>query len=438
MADWVDMIIRKREGEPLSSEEVSSFVEAIQREEIAMEQASAFLMAVVLNGLDEAETGAFTRALLSSGQMLRFTDLSYPPADIAETGGIGGNAALVALPVAAAFGVKIPVLGEKSLRHVGGLLDKFESIPNFRTDINVQEFQESVRTVGIAVIGQTTEMAPAEIRMNQIRANTGTIGGISLTIASLLARKGSVGARGLVAEIPCGSGGLAKNLQQAHDMADQIFNVGEDLGFHVGGIITDRDNPAGHAIGDSLEMQEAIAVLKGEGPEDLREVAVNLAAGLLIVSQMVTDLPRGRALALEAIRDQRAFRKLKEMVSNQGGDTQVLDNPEMLPRGQGKREVVMQRGGYVKSIDTNSLGTAWLHLGGSRNRRGESTDHRVGLMVHKKIGDRVEKGEPIVTLHSSEKSKVDLAIEAVEEAFLISPNPVEKRRLILENFGRAR
>jgi pyrimidine-nucleoside phosphorylase len=438
MADWVDLIIRKREGETLTPEEVSSFVEAIQREEIAMEQASAFLMAIVLNGLDEAETGAFTRALMSSGQMLRFTDLTYPPADIAETGGIGGNAALVALPVAAAFGVKIPVLGERSLRHVGGLLDKFEAIPNFRTDINAQEFQESVRNVGMAVTGQTTEMAPAEIRMNQIRANTGTIGGVSLTLASLLARKGSVGARGLVAEIACGSGGLAKNLQQAHDMADQIFNVGEDLGFHVGGVITDRDNPLGNAIGDSLEMQEAIAVLKGEGPEDLRELAVNLAAGLLIVSQMVTDLNRGRALALEAIRDQRAFKKLKEMVSNQGGDTQVLDNPEMLPRGQGKREVVMQRGGYVKSIDTGSLGAAWLHLGGSRNRRGEATDHRVGLLVHKKIGDRVEKGEPIVTLHSSEKSKVDLAIEAVEEAFLISPNPVEKRRLILENFGRAR
>ncbi len=437
MTDWIDLVVRKREGESLAAEEVQSFIEGIQKEEVPLEIASAFLMAAVLNGLDEEETSAFTRGLMNSGQLLRFDDPNFKPADVAETGGIGGNAAIIALPIAACYGVRLPVLADRSLRNVGGLLDKFEAIPNFRTDINLQEFRDSVNGIGIAVVGQTTDIAPAEARINQIRANTGTLGGISLTLASLLARKGAIGARGLVVEVASGSGGVAQQLSNAQDMADQVFSVGESLGFKIAGFITERNNPLGNVIGDSLEMEEAIRVLQGEGPEDLKEVAIHLAAGLLVVSQG-TSLDDGKKKAQEAIRSLRAFNKLKELVSNQGGDTQVLDNPEMLPRGQGRREIISQRRGYVTCIDTGSLGNAWLNLGGSRSKRGESTDHRVGIMVHKKVGDLVERGEPIATLQTSEKSKVEAAIEAAEEAFTLSPEQPNKPKLILERFGRAR
>jgi pyrimidine-nucleoside phosphorylase len=438
MADWIDLITRKRAEEALEAEEITAFVEAVQREEIAPEQAAAFLMATTLQGLEEEETSAFTKALTNSGQMLRFTDQTYPPIDIGETGSLGGKAIIPALAIAAVYGAKLPVVAERSLRHVGGLLDKFEAIPGFRTDVALSEFQEAVRTFGIAVIGQPMDLAPAETRINQLRANTGTLGGVALTTASLLARKAAAGIRGLVVEIACGSGGAAKNLREAHDFAEHLFNVGEGLGIHIGGIISERDNPLGHAIGDCLEMQEAIAVLKGEGPDDVRNLALHLAAALLVVGRHAPDVSQGKNLAANAISDGRAFNKLKDFVANQGGDTQVLDNPEQLPRGQGKREVQTQRSGYIKAIDLQSLGAAWLHLGGSRSKRGEATDHRVGLLIHKKIGERVEKGETLVTLHSSEKSKVEPAIEAVEEAFLISPTPVEKRRGLLENFGRVR
>lgn len=437
MTDWIDLVVRKREGESLATEEIQSFIEGVQKEEVPLELASAFLMAAVLNGLDEAETAAFTRGLMSSGQVLRFDDPNFKPADIAETGAIGGNATIVALPIAACYGVKLPVLAERSLRNVGGLLDKFEAIPNFRADINLQEFRDSVNSIGIAVVGQTTEMAPAETRINQIRANTGTLGGISLTLASLLSRKGAIGARGLVVDVACGSGGVAQQMRDAQEMADQVFSVGETLGFRIAGFITERNNPLGNTIGDSLEMEEAIRVLQGEGPEDLKEVAIHLAAGLLVVSQG-TSLEDGKKKALEAIRSQRAFNKLKEMVSNQGGDTQVLDNPELLPRGQGRREIVSQRRGYIRSIDTGSLGAAWLNLGGSRSKRGESTDHRVGVIIHKKVGDLVERGEAIATLQTSEKSKVEAAIESAEEAFTLSPEPLDKPKILLEKFGRAR
>jgi pyrimidine-nucleoside phosphorylase len=438
MADWIDLITKKRDGESLDPEEILAFVEAVQREEIANEQAAAFLMAVCLNGFDEEETEAFAKALMNSGQVLRFTDLTYPPIDIGETGGLGGHAAVAALPIAAVYGVKLPVVAEKSLRQVGGLLDKFEAIPGFRTDIGLSEFQEAVRTSGLAVIGQPMDLAPAETRINQLRATTGTLGGSSLTVASLLARKAAAGIRGLVVEIACGAGAVARTLQDAHALADDLFNVGENLGIHLTGIITNRDNPLGNAIGDCLEMQEAIAVLKGGGPEDLKEAALHLAASLLVIGQLAADQNQGRSLASSAIADGRALNKLKECAANQGGDTQVIENPDMFPRGQGKRDVVTQRSGYIKGIDSASLGDAWMHLGGSRTKRGEATDHRVGLMIHKKIGDRVERGEILATLHSSEKSKVEPAIEAVEEAFMISPDPVEKKRAILETFGRVR
>lgn len=438
MADWSDLIIRKREGEELESEEIASFVQAVQKEGITPEQSSAFLMAAVLNDLSDEETAAFTKSLLNSGQVLRFGDMTYPPIDLGESGGLGSSAVIAALPIAAVYGVKLPVVAERSLRLIGGLLDRFESIPGFRTDVSLAEFQESVRTIGIAVIGQTTDLAPAETKINQLRSTTGTLGGVSLTVASLLARKAAAGARGLAVEIACGDGAVATSLKQAHDFADRLVNVGEMLGLRIGGIITDRNNPIGAALGDSLEMQEAISILKGEGAAEVKDTALTLAASLLIVGQLASDLGQGKELAQNAINDGRAIAKLKEFVANQGGDTRVIDDLEAFPRGQGKREIVSHRGGYVKAIDFKSLAEAWRHLGGSREVRGEATDHRVGLLCHKRVGDRVEANEPLVTIHTSEKSKTEQAIEAVEEAFLLSPAAVDRRRILLETFGVVR
>jgi len=438
MDEWIDIIIRKKNSESLEPEEIARFVEGIMRDEIVPEQASAFLMAAVLNGLDEDESVALTKALMNSGQTLNFRDLGYPTVDIGETGGFGSNAALVAIPVAAAYGAKLPVVADRSLGIFCGLLDRFESIPGFRTDLGVHEFEDGVRSLGIAVTGQSTEMAPADTKINQLRTRTGTLGGAALTVASLLARKASAGVRGLVVEIACGSGGMAKNLTEAHRLADDLFNVGEGLGFHVTGSITNRDNPLGHCVGDSLELSEALDVLRGEGPADVKEVAVDLASSLLVIGQLATDHAQGSQLAEEALRNGRAYEKLKDLVSNQGGDTMALDNPERLPRGQGKRDVLTQRSGYVKALDCEALGRAWVALGGSRQHRGDSTDHRVGLQIHRKVGERVERGEPLATLHTSERSKIEPAVEAVEEAYLLSPEPGEAGRTMLENFGRRR
>jgi pyrimidine-nucleoside phosphorylase len=438
MADWVDLIVRKRNSEGLEPEEVVEMVEAVQRDEVAPEQFGAFLMAAAINGLDDEETAGLAKALLKSGQVLSFADLGYPAVDVGETGGLGNNGAMAALVIAAVYGARVPVVAQKSQGLFGGLLDKFESIPGFRTDLPPGEFQENVRAHGIGVMGQSSEMAPADTKIHQIRTQTGTLNGASLTVASLLARKAAGGVKGLVAEIACGSGGIARDLSEAHQLADALFNVGENLGFHVTGLITNRQEPIGHAVGDCLELKETIQVLRGQGPEDLKEVTTNLASCLLVIGQLATDHAQGVQLAEEALADGRAFEKLKEIVSHQGGDSMAIENPDHLPRGQSERQVTTQRGGYIKSIDCEALGRAWMQLGGSRQNRGDSTDHRVGLVVHKKVGERVERGESLVTMHTSEKSKIEPATEAVEEAFLISPDPAPGTRPIIENFGRRR
>jgi pyrimidine-nucleoside phosphorylase len=296
-------------------------------------------------------------------------------------------------------------------------LDRLETIPGFRTDIGLSEFQENVRSHGVAIAGQTSELAPTEIKMSQLRSSTGCLGGIELTTASLLAIKAAAGVRGLVIEIACGSGGLAAEVKEARRLADCLTTVGEKLGIQITGCITNRENPLGRGVGDVLELSQAIETLQGNGPEDYREVALDLAASLLMIGQLATDHAQGLALAKKAIDDRRAFEKFKEIVAQQGGDTLVLDNPENLPRGQSRREILTQRGGYVKAIDSKLLGEAWMHLGGSRAKRGDSCDHRVGVEIHKKVGE---------------------AIEAVEEAYLLSPDPTEKHRTIIENFGRHR
>jgi len=438
MVDWIDLIVRKRESEGLEPEEIMSFVEAVEREEIASDQAAAFLMAVTLNGFDEDETGAYVKALTASSQSLRFSEGGPSVVDVGETAALGNNAPIAALPIAAVYGCKIPVVGDRALGTYGGLMDKFEAIPGFRGDVSLSEFQEAVENIGIALVGQTTDLAPADTLINRIRTKTGSSGGGALAAASLLARKAVAGVRGLAIQIYCGSGGIAKTQNEGHNLADLIFGVGENLGMKITGVLVNGGSPVGHAIGDSLEIAEAIEVLKGDGPEDLREVVLSLAGSLLTISQLATDHAQGVKLAEEAIADGRALTKFKDLVSNQGGDAQTIDNLEQLPRGQGTRDVTTQRPGHIKVIDCNSLGRAWRYLGGSRDERGETTDHRVGLVVHKKVGDAVQAGEQLVTLHTSERSRVEEALEAVEEAFLISPDPVEKQRTVLDYIGRHR
>lgn len=436
MAEWIDLIIRKRSGDVLEADELKGLVDAVQNESITPEQAGALLMAIFLNGLDEQETAVLTRTLMSSGQTIRFENVAYPPVDIADLGGLGNNAALIALPIAASYGVKLPVIAERSIGTEGGLLDKFESIPGFRTDIGQNEFKDLVERTNIALIGQTSELAPAEIRLSQIRTNTGTLGDVSMTLASLLSRKIAEGARALVCEIGCGPAGLIRSIEDARHCAEVLVSVAGELGVKASGFITDRTSPVGHAIGDVLELKEALEVLKGEGPEDLQELAVNLAGSMLIMGQLASDHKQACQLARDAIKNGKAFQKLKDMVAEQGGNTQALDQPEQLPRAQGQREIITQRRGFVKSLDCDSLGQAWLHLGGSRQKRGENTDHRVGLLIHKKVGDEVATGDVLATVFTSEKSRTDDALESVEEAFLISPNPVSKPRLMLEQFGQ--
>lgn len=438
MSNWVDLINRKKDGDFLEAEEIQDFLSAFQRDEIAPELASAFFMAAVLNGLDEEETLVFTKALISSGQVLGFKDLGYPAIDVAETGGVGGNGALVAIPIAASYGAKLPVIAERSFGGYGGLLDRFETIAGFRSDVGLSEFQENVRSHGIAVAGQTPELAPLQIKISQLRAQTGSLGGTELTAASLLAIKAAAGVRGLVIEIACGSGGMVADAREARKLADCLTNVGEKVGIQVTGCITNRENPLGRGIGDVLELTQAIDTLRGVGPDDYKQVALDLAASLLVIGQLATDHAQGQQLAAKAIADGRAFEKFKEVVAHQGGDTQVLENPENLPRSQSKRDILTQRGGYVKAVDSKLLGQAWMHLGGSRTKRGDNCDHRVGIEIHKKVGDQVAKGDALVTIYTTERSHAENAIEAVEEAYLLSPEPIEKQRTVIENFGRHR
>jgi pyrimidine-nucleoside phosphorylase len=397
-----EAIKAKRDGGTLPADAIRALVEAYVAGEVPDYQMAAFCMAVFFRGMSEAETAALTDAMLRSGEVLDLSDVPGVKVDKHSTGGVGDKVSIALAPIAAACGVIVPMISGRGLGHTGGTLDKLESIPGFDVRLPIARFREVLASTGACLIGQTERLAPADRRLYALRDVTATVESIPLIAASIMSKKLAEGIDALVLDVTVGRGAFMKRREDAERLARVLAGIGRGKGKRVVALLTSMNQPLGCAVGNALEVKEALELLRGRGPPDLQEVTSALAAEMILLAGGAISLASARARAAEAVGDGRALRKLREIVEAQGGDPRVVDDPERLPRAKGTLAVRWPARGVVQAIDAEAIGLAAVALGAGRARVEDPVDHGVGIVVGKKAGDRVEAGEPICTIHFGE------------------------------------
>jgi pyrimidine-nucleoside phosphorylase len=434
----IDVIRRKRDGGELSSRDIESLVDEYTRDDIPDYQISAWLMAVVLRGMTRAETAALTDAMLHSGEVLDLSSLPAKKVDKHSTGGVGDKTSLVLAPLAAAAGVAVPMISGRGLGHTGGTLDKLEAIPGFNVNLSVAQFRRVLETCGCAMIGQTAEIAPADRKLYALRDVTGTVESPYLICASIMSKKLAEGIDALVLDVKTGSGAFMKSEKDAAFLADLMVETGERMGKQVVALITDMDQPLGCMIGNALEVVEVVEVLRGEGPEDLRQLCLELAGWMLHLGGVSATVAEGKQESEKLIASGKALERFRQMVELQGGDPRVLDDPKNLPQSRSTLIVSSSRNGYLASLQCEQLGTACVILGGGRERKEDSVDPAVGIVLHKKVGDSVAMGERLATIHYNSEARATLARRLIEQSYQISDSSsIEKRPLIHRVIGNS-
>ena len=433
----IDVIRKKRDGGELSGKEIESLVNAYTSGDIPDYQVSAWLMAVVLRGMTRGETAALTDAMLRSGEVLDLSSLPAKKVDKHSTGGVGDKTSLVLAPLVAAAGVVVPMISGRGLGHTGGTLDKLEAIPGFNVNLSVTEFRRMLETCGCAMIGQTAEIAPADRKLYALRDVTGTVESPYLICASIMSKKLAEGIDALVLDVKTGSGAFMKTEKDAAFLAELMVETGERMGKRVVALITDMDQPLGCMIGNALEVIEVIEVLRGKGPEDLRQLCLELAAWMLHLGGASDSVAEGRKRSEELIASGKALDKFRQMVELQGGDVRTIEDPANLPRARHTMILSSPGNGYLGSLQCEQVGTACVILGGGRERKEDSVDPAVGIVLHKKVGDAVSAGEPLATIHYNAEARATRAREVLEESYRITDSPVlEERPLIRRVIGK--
>lgn len=423
----VDVIRAKRDGGELTPEQVRGFVQAAATGGWPEYQLSALLMAIFLRGMTATETATLTRAMADSGKVLDLSDIPGVKVDKHSTGGVGDKVSLVLAPLAAACGVTVPMMSGRGLGHTGGTLDKLEAIPGFRTDLTEEELRAALRMVGCGMIGQSAAVAPADKTLYALRDVTGTVESIPLITASILSKKIAEGISGLVMDVKCGRGAFMKTLQEAKALAESIQRVGTANGLTVRTLITDMDTPLGRAVGHSLEVMEALLVLQGKGPPDLRELCLKQA--VLMVE--LAGIAEPEAKVREALNSGGAMAKFRQMVAQQGGDPRVVDDYSLLPTAPHRTTILAPAGGFIADIGPYAVGVAVAHLGGGRKTAADRIDLGVGVIVRKKRGEAVKAGEPVFEVHHGDTGLKE-AMELLRGCFRISDTPPASNPLILE------
>jgi pyrimidine-nucleoside phosphorylase len=431
-----DLIRRKRDGGELRRAEIEFLIDRFTHDSIPDYQISAWLMAVLLRGMTRAELAALTESMLNSGQVLNLCDLPAPKVDKHSTGGVGDKTSLVLAPVVAAGGLYVPMISGRGLGHTGGTLDKLESIPGFNVNLSTAEFRRVLGQCGAAMIGQTAEIAPADKKIYALRDVTGTIESPYLICASIMSKKLAEGIDGLVLDVKTGSGAFMKAEKDAVFLAELMVETGQRLGKRMTALITDMNQPLGRAVGNALEVIECIDILNGKGPDDLRELCLILSAWMFLLGNRVSSLEQGRELAERIISIGKAKEKFRQMVHLQGGNPAVLDDPAMLPRARHTVDIPSPSSGYVSSIMCEQIGTACVLLGGGRERKEDSVDPAVGLIAHKKLGDKVTAGEALCTVHYSSAERLENARPLILGSYTIEPSlPKLDRKLVYRVIG---
>ncbi len=431
----VDLIHRKRDGEELSTEEIAYVVDGYTNGTIPDYQASAFLMAVFFSGMTDREVSALTERMTNSGEKVDLSSIPGVKVDKHSTGGVGDKTSLIAAPLAAAAGVIVPMISGRALGHTGGTLDKLESIPGFRTNLSLDEFRAQLVQHGLAFIGQTPEVAPADNRFYALRDATATVESIPLIASSIMSKKLAIGLDALVLDVKVGAGGFMKRQVDARRLAQMMVGIGRRADKHVQALITDMNQPLGYAIGNALEVMEVSQTLQNAGPSDLTRLSLELAARMIFLGKLTTTLDQARELAQKKLLDGSGYRKLKEVIAAQGGNAQVLDRFELLPNATGAREISSPRAGYISAIDAEYIGQASAMIGAGRDTKEDSIDPAVGVILEVKVGQKVDAGGVLCRLYYTREDNVDEAAQLVEDAFRISSNAPESRELILEVVG---
>ena len=416
----VDIIIKKRDKGELTQEELNYFVQGFVKGDISDYQVSAWAMAVLLNGMTAQETTDLTLAMVLSGRILDLTGVVDIAVDKHSSGGVGDKTSLVVLPIVSACGLPVGKMSGRGLGFSGGTLDKMESIPGYRVDLNTDEFKKQLKEKGIVLTGQSMDLAPADGKLYALRDVTGTVASIPLIASSIMSKKIAAGAQAIVLDVKVGKGAFMETLEMARELAGLMTQIGELAGRTTVCLLSDMNQPLGHAVGNALEVSEAIDALHGGGPADLREHCLHVSAHMLVVGKRAGDLDGGRRMAESALANGSAFEKFRVLVAAQGGDVSYVDQPEKLPKAKLVQVVEAPRSGWLAEIDARAVGEASVALGAGRAQKSDAVDHAVGFVVHHKVGDRVEVGGPLFTVHADNAAKAAEARDAVLSAHVFS------------------
>ena len=431
----IDLIRRKRDGGEHTPQELHFLVEGYTRGEIPDYQMSAWLMAVVLRGMSPAEIAALTDSMLRSGRTLDLSDLPGNKVDKHSTGGVGDKTSLIVAPIVAAGGLVVPMISGRGLGHTGGTLDKLESIPGFNVNLSLEDFRQVLARCGCALVGQTAEIAPADKKIYALRDVTATVESRALICASIMSKKLAEGIDALILDVKTGSGAFMKTEQDATDLGALMVEIGSRMGKKVVALVTDMDQPLGRAAGNALEVAESIEVLAGGGAADLRELCLQLAAWMFYVGERVGSVIEGERLATEMILSGDAKAKFREIIRLQRGDPAIIDDPKRLPVARQTVDVVSPADGYVHSTDCQGLGLACVALGAGRKTKEDVVDPAVGLVFHRKRGDRVRRGEPLCTIHYNSETGFAEARRLVEMSFHVATDAPALQPLVRRVIG---
>ena len=424
-----DIISKKRDKIELTAEEIAYFVNGFTNGEIPDYQAAALLMAIYLNGMTDREISDLTMEMAKSGDMADMSAIDGPTVDKHSTGGVGDKTTLIVVPIVAALGGKVAKMSGRGLGHTGGTVDKLESVPGFRTELSPDEFLKNVNEVGAAMIGQSGNLAPADKKLYALRDVTATVSSIPLIASSIMSKKLASGSDCIVLDVKVGSGAFMKSLEDARQLAQQMVNIGTNCGRKVSAVLTNMDIPLGFAVGNSLEVIEAVNVLKGLQKGDLYDVCIELAANMLTLTSG-KPVEVCRELAESAIENGSAFDKLKEIVHAQGGDTAVLDDTELFEKAKYSLDIAAEKSGYISHLDTEKIGRASVILGAGREKKDEKIDHSAGIILNRKTGDSVGKGDVLATLFTNDKTKLCEAEKAFKSAVKFSEDKPKEEKLV--------
>lgn len=431
MTSLVELIAKKREGLEHKEGEIRRLIGALVAGELADYQMSAWLMAAFLRGLSDAETNELTDAMLRSGEVLDLSSVPGVKVDKHSTGGVGDKVSICLAPMVAACGVPVPMVSGRGLGHTGGTLDKLEAIPGFRVDLSTEEFIKTVREVGVAMIGQTAQIAPADKRIYALRDVTATVESIPLIVASILSKKLAEGIDALVLDVKVGQGAFMKDADRARELAEALVRVGSRAGKKVVALLTDMSTPLGRTIGNALETREAIEVVHGRGPDDLVACTLALGAEMLVLGGKAKNAARGEELLRKAVADGRAAAVMRAMIEAHRGDPRVVDEPDRLPRAPVHIDVTAERAGWVTNVDPLELGLSAVSLGAGRTRADQAVEHDVGLELLVRCGDKVKKGTPLVRIHARSRAAAKDLEPRVRGAFTLADTSFPAPSLIL-------